>query len=192
MGSDDQSGLVRPKSATAQRPHRGQGHEKRKMSLEEKVHAMEEAEDGENKDRESQELQRKKRGEEKDTGGGGAERDQIEAPPTAAGAEASNEDEEEEEEGAEEGRTSTGVASPQQVTAEEREEHNRTHTPFRSWCKYCVMGRGCSKPHKRKTKKQKRDEQQGAVPRVAMDYFFMSQEDEKAKECPVLSACHGQ
>ena len=31
---------------------------------------------------------------------------------------------------------------PREPSAEERSEHEKTHLPFRSWCRHCVRGRG--------------------------------------------------
>ena len=31
---------------------------------------------------------------------------------------------------------------PRQPGQQEKEEHEMTHLPFRSWCRHCVMGRG--------------------------------------------------
>ena len=31
---------------------------------------------------------------------------------------------------------------PGEPTVEERQRHELTHCPMRSWCKYCIMGRG--------------------------------------------------
>ena len=35
-----------------------------------------------------------------------------------------------------------------QPTGREIEEHNRTHIPFRSWCKFCVSARAPNFPHR--------------------------------------------
>ena len=89
----------------------------------------------------------------------------------------------EEEEG-EEGRTSKGLAKTMKVSREDREDHNRTHTPYRSWCKYCVRARGKNMAHR----KGKKDEEESTVPRISMDYFYMSQTDEEATDNPILVA----
>ena len=34
------------------------------------------------------------------------------------------------------------LQNPKDPTKEEREEHEKTHLPFRSWCRHCVRGRG--------------------------------------------------
>ena len=67
------------------------------------------------------------------------------------------------------------------VSRDEREEHERTHTPYRAWCSVCVKARGRATPHMRS--KGTHDEE---VPKISMDYFFMSQEEEEAKENPLI------
>jgi len=82
----------------------------------------------------------------------------------------------------EEGRTAIGLKIPQKVSKTEREEHELTHTPFRAWCRHCVRGRGKNMAHKSSTE----DKSMAGVPRVSMDYFFMSSKDEKASENPLI------
>ena len=73
----------------------------------------------------------------------------------------------------EEGRRSKGLSAPVKVSRAEREEHERTHTPYRAWCPACVKARGKATPHmKSKTV------QEEAVPKISMDYFFMNKKDE--------------
>ena len=91
------------------------------------------------------------------------------------------EDVEDEEEEAQEPVTRRAPKGP---TKEEREKHDATHLQFREWCDHCVRGRGRNSPHK---KKQEEDEQKETkVVRISMDYFFMSQEEEKASENPLM------
>jgi hypothetical protein len=85
----------------------------------------------------------------------------------------------------EEGRTARGLRAPIRVTKEMREEHNKTHCPYRSWCRYCVKGRGMNMSHKSKAHDEK-DKEIEAVPRVSMDYFYMSQAGGDANEDPCL------
>ena len=56
----------------------------------------------------------------------------------------------------------SNVPSP---SAEQVEKHRVTHYPYRSWCKWCIMGRGIGRPHTKST-------QESAVPIVGMDYFY--------------------
>ena len=70
-------------------------------------------------------------------------------------------------------------------TKEEREQHEILHCPFMSWCKHCVRGRGMNSQHKKKIAR-KEEEYSSEVPKVSMDYFFMSKADEEAKENPII------
>ena len=46
------------------------------------------------------------------------------------------------QEGGEEGREGVGLSIPPTVSRQEREQHELTHTPYRSWCRHCVRARG--------------------------------------------------
>jgi hypothetical protein len=60
------------------------------------------------------------------------------------------------------------VPDPGQPTEKEVEEHRTEgHQPFRSWCKFCVMGRGGTFHHKNLRSKS-------AIPRIGVDYFFIT------------------
>ena len=41
------------------------------------------------------------------------------------------------------------IRDPGEPTVKENQEHMATHRPYRSWCKFCVMGRGVNAPHRR-------------------------------------------
>jgi len=77
----------------------------------------------------------------------------------------------------EEARVAVGRKSPKMPTKAEMEEHARTHLPYRSWCRHCVRSRARNSPHRRKVEEDSLKE--GRVPRVHLDYFFMSKADEK-------------
>ena len=47
----------------------------------------------------------------------------------------------------EEGRGVVVLPVPQKVTKAQRDEHNLTHMPYRSWCPYCVRARGRNQQH---------------------------------------------
>jgi len=53
-------------------------------------------------------------------------------------------------------------------TRDEVEDHERTHCPFKAWCKHCVRGRGRNLQHKR-AKREREDQEDGKVARVSMD-----------------------
>ena len=59
------------------------------------------------------------------------------------------EEEEEEEEESSDGRRSVGRLSPKGPTKVEKEEHERTHCPYRSWCEHCVRARARNSHHRR-------------------------------------------
>ena len=69
--------------------------------------------------------------------------------------------------------------APKEPTPQEREEHNLTHLPYRSWCRHCVRGRGKSEAHR-----ELEAEKQHSVPHVSFDYCFLGQNEEKCS--PVL------
>ena len=58
---------------------------------------------------------------------------------------------------------------PREPSKEEKEEHGKTHIPFRSWCRHCVRGRG--------KEEACRDAKRGhEVAEVHMDFMFMGDE----------------
>ena len=108
----------------------------------------------------------------------------MEAEVTSEGV-SDHEDEEGGSEGeGEEARKSLGKKSPKDPTIRQREEHERTHMPYRSWCEDCVRSRARNAPHHKKGPEDPLEEIK--VPRVHMDYFFMSREDEAASSNPML------
>ena len=86
------------------------------------------------------------------------------------------------DDGEEEGRRPQVARTAQRVSKQERMEHDLTHCPFRAWCRHCVRGRGMNLGHYC----QPKDQDEDRVPRISMDYFFMSKEDEKANKNPLL------
>ena len=74
------------------------------------------------------------------------------------------------------------MRAPFQVSKEEREAHEATHTPYRAWCPYCVRARGRNSPHRSREDSAKAE----GIPKVSMDYFFMSNADESAHENPLF------
>ena len=84
----------------------------------------------------------------------------------------------------EEGRNTVGIGETMRVTREEREEHERTHTPFRAWCPFCVKGRATNAQHRKN--RDGEEEKELRVPRISLDYFYMSKKDEEAKNNPTL------
>ena len=93
-------------------------------------------------------------------------------------------DEAEDDGEGEEGRMSVGRSSPEDPTKKQREEHERTHMPYRSGCEDCVKARAGNAPHHKRAPEDHLEEIK--VPKVHMDYFFMSREDEAASNKPML------
>ena len=80
--------------------------------------------------------------------------------------------------------------APRGPSKSEREAHEATHMPYRSWCAHCVRGRGIASPHVEKKDDDERKEMRRPV--VSMDYFFMNKEDEdKATMIAVKEEKHG-
>ena len=82
------------------------------------------------------------RRESRNTGGSSASNNETAANATAstpASSSGNNDpDKEEEEEKQEEGRRPNAMTVPEGPSAQEREEHELTHIPYRAWCKHCV------------------------------------------------------
>ena len=81
------------------------------------------------------------------------------------------------------------MSAPLKASKREKEEHERTHAPYRSWCSVCVKARGLKMPHRRRNSDQNKEEK---IPRISMDYLYMSKQDEEAKENPMLVVLNEQ
>ncbi len=57
---------------------------------------------------------------------------------------------------------------PGQPTEKQLEEHRaRGHVPYRTWCKWCNMGRGRGHQHRAGTA--------STIPLIGLDYFFITE-----------------
>ena len=74
------------------------------------------------------------------------------------------------------------MRNPQMPTQKEKEDHRCTHWPYRSWCKYCVMGRGQHDQHR---KKKKRDELP-EIPTISIDFVFPGTREVPARKNAML------
>ena len=63
---------------------------------------------------------------------------------------------------------------PGQPTAKQVEEHRLTHSLYRSWCKWCVMGRGRGQQH--------RPGATSSIAIIGLDYFFITAGGVKKKD----------
>ena len=57
--------------------------------------------------------------------------------------------------------------------------------PYRSWCEVCVKARGRKREHYKQKEDKKEDELKN-VPRMVMDYLYMSEEDRNAGKHPIF------
>jgi hypothetical protein len=58
------------------------------------------------------------------------------------------------------------AVDPGKPTDSQIEEHRLTHLPYRSWCRWCVLGRGRGLQHRARTT--------SLIPIIGMDYFFLT------------------
>ena len=63
--------------------------------------------------------------------------------------------------------------SPEEPTRQEREEHELTHLPFRSWCPCCIAGKARQWAHKRRANEKEEGDE---TPEMHLDYWFMREE----------------
>lgn len=75
--------------------------------------------------------------------------------------------EEIEEDKIEEAKVAKAGRSPYTPTQRERDDHEGTHLPYRSWCADCVAGRRNNPAHRRMAAEEHQ------VPEVGMDYCFI-------------------
>ena len=91
------------------------------------------------------------------------------------------------EEQEEEGAQPRELPAPARVTADERERHELTHTPFRSWCRACVKGRGVKNAHRTRGEEEKREDHAArGVPKIAMDYMYLNDQLDDVAQSPIL------
>ena len=76
----------------------------------------------------------------------------------------------------------TTIRNPGQQTESEHREHMNTHRPYRSWCKFCVMGRGVSSPHRRS---DAQDYLEGVL-HVSIDDGFLGDTESEEQVTPTL------
>ena len=67
--------------------------------------------------------------------------------------------------------------TPRQPSQREREEHERTHLPFRDWCAHCIKAKSRNDPHKRERETDViKDEEftDNAISTVSFDYSYFN------------------
>ena len=71
------------------------------------------------------------------------------------------------------------LRDPGEPTKAERDEHEKLHLPYRSWCPDCVAGRAREDPHRRANKTNAQGENE--VPVVQIDFGFFATPIENSK-----------
>ena len=66
--------------------------------------------------------------------------------------------------------------SPVLPPAAEVQQHRLTHWPYRSWCKFCNLGRGTGEQHRRDPSRVHH------VPIVGLDYWYITKGDVKRRD----------
>ena len=66
------------------------------------------------------------------------------------------------------------AVDPGKPTDNQIEEHRMTHLPYRSWCRWCVLGRGRGLQHRARAG--------SLIPIVGIDYFFLTSAGVKLRE----------
>ena len=69
-------------------------------------------------------------------------------------------------------QASRKVGQPRLPSKREREEHEKTHCPYRCWCEHCVRGQGSEYKHSAVSGVNAEEE----VPRVILDYCFFTED----------------
>ena len=90
-------------------------------------------------------------------------------------------DDEEQEAGSRKTHKMTDPCKPGTI---EINEHEKTHLPYRNWCRHCVKGRGKEMSHT-KSKNEHR------LPEVHLDFCFVGREGEPGETLPVLVVREG-
>ena len=86
------------------------------------------------------------------------------------------------EEIGEEARKATPMFVPRGPSDAEGRAHEIHHMPYRSWCEYCVRGRGKESPHL--SREEQADE---SIPVVQLDYVFLHDTGNKDAEVTFLT-----
>ena len=77
-------------------------------------------------------------------------------------------------------RQAQKMQSPVRPRAEEVAEHELSHLPYRSWCRFCVRGRCRALPHRAGVEQPMGNE-------LHFDYCFLGKEGEPGKTLPVIA-----
>ena len=80
-----------------------------------------------------------------------------------------------EDPGSEETKAVKMRKTPKQPSQREREEHEKTHLPFRDWCTHCIKAKSRNDPHKRETDVMKDEESRDdAISTISFDFSYFN------------------
>ena len=77
---------------------------------------------------------------------------------------------------------------PAKPTQKEWLEHQATHTPPKSWCTYCMMGRGNRRPHR--TNVPDIEEKEGKNNKISIDYMYLNDDEKKRDQLQLVMIDH--
>ena len=63
------------------------------------------------------------------------------------------------------------MPTPTTPTRKDKEEHEITHIPYRSWCEHYARGRGRHKSHKSRDTEENAEEASRVI-KIYMDFYF--------------------
>ena len=75
------------------------------------------------------------------------------------------------------GRGIKGQVASYKPSTKEKEEHEKSHIPFRRWCEFCVMGESKNASHKSSDKEEKNQ-----VPTISYDYAVPKSKEGKEED----------
>ena len=73
-------------------------------------------------------------------------------------------------------RIPSSLSSPIRPSAEDVDDHYRTHLPYRNWCPVCVRAKGKEAAHPRDAQ---HEEDKSGLPIVSMDYQTLNEKTQK-------------
>ena len=76
--------------------------------------------------------------------------------------------------------------APEEPSEQEREEHEMTHLPYQAWCPHCVAGKAPNEAHRKQETEENKMIDEGKVPRIGIDFWFMSDEEDEKGQNPIV------
>lgn len=76
--------------------------------------------------------------------------------------------------------------APEEPSEQEREPHEMTHLPYQAWCPHCVAGKAPNEAHRKQATEESKMIEPGEVPRIGIDFWFMSDEEDEKGQNPFI------